>query len=88
MHTIRVNDCLAARWHALNKFLQIALWQGIPCLLNSRTNRVLPGNLLIVIVYPMLHPIPYALDRIQIRRVGRPFEDSDEAFGEFAERVF
>jgi hypothetical protein len=87
MHTVGINNCLAARWHALYQFLQVGLWQGIPCLLNDRTNRFIRRDfLLIVILNLILHPVPYRLDRIQIGREGRPFENTDMTLGKLSER--
>jgi hypothetical protein len=87
MHAICVNDRLAAGRHLLNEVLKNILWQSILYLPNGRTNGLVPCNLfLILILYPILYPVPYSLDRVQIRRVGRPFEDTDIPFGKLSER--
>jgi hypothetical protein len=50
-------------------------------------NSLVPCDLLLImILYPILHPVPYSLDRVQIRRVGRPFKDTDIPFDKLSER--
>jgi hypothetical protein len=87
MYTICVNDRLAAGRHLLDEVLENILWQSISYFSNGRTNGLVPYNLLLIIIlYPILHPVPYSLDRVQIRRVGRLFENTDMPFGKLLER--
>jgi hypothetical protein len=65
MHAICINNRLAAGRHLVDEILQEMLRQGIPCLLNGRTNSIISCDLvLIMILYPILHPILYSLDGI------------------------
>jgi hypothetical protein len=86
VHSIRVSDCLTPRWHLTELLSQIRSWQSILSSLHSLSELILTQeSIIVVILNPILHLIPYFLDRVQIGRKREPF---DIVYAPFAEILY
>jgi hypothetical protein len=67
MEPLCVNNCLAPGWHLLKELIEIGLRDSVPSVDDSLSELIVaPETVIIALLNPILHPVPYHLDWVQI----------------------
>jgi hypothetical protein len=83
VHSIRVNDGLASRWHLTELLSQVGGWQSLPSSLHSLSELIPTYESVVkMILNPILHPIPHLFNWVQVWRKRGPFNTLNASFTE------